>query len=232
MQPAGCEEPTPRPERQPDHHLSVRSPAGSAPTRHSSLLGHVGQRLGDALYEAASLRGLSLSPTGGARVSMQGTILDPLARRVRKFGRCDFQGNRGRAGRRASGSGGRGHAGDGRSTFSLVVSNAQAPNGFAKSGAPARARASAASSTGALAIIGHPDGTKRSPLTTPTPARIALRCPPLWAKLRPKCRRPPVQDFAGNPAGPNLRTLRDLRTPRVTDRRSRTSRRSRRRRGS
>ncbi len=58
-----------------------------------------------------------------------------------------------------------------------------------------------------LAVTGHPDGTEKSWLTLTHPLE-SLSFVRRHAKLRPRYRRPRVQDFPGNPPRPSLQTLR------------------------
>src|SRR6266508_705824 len=58
-----------------------------------------------------------------------------------------------------------------------------------------------------LAVTGHPDNTEKSWLTLTHPLE-SLSFVRRHAKLRPRYRRPRVQDFPGNPSRPSLQTLR------------------------
>jgi hypothetical protein len=61
----------------------------------------------------------------------------------------------------------------------------------------------------AVAVLGQPQGTHRE-ITGERPRVRSSRssCAPLLTSCGPRCRRPQVQDFPGNPERPSLRTLR------------------------
>jgi hypothetical protein len=123
----------------------------------------------------------------------------------------DLQGKgAGPAGGVTCGSGGRSHAGDGRSTRLRDVSSGRRdpPTGFGREELrTCSAENPAARERRALASIANP-GALRNRRQTPThplePFSIVRRS----AKLRPKCRRPRARDSPANPSRPNLRTLR------------------------
>jgi hypothetical protein len=138
---------------------------------------------------------------------------DSSARRVRKFGRGRFAGESCRSpGGAASGSGGRRHAGDGRSTLLPMVLSGRRdpPNGVALEDL-------SIGSTEDFISDGRGERTSPSPVTqtalrnhwlTLTPPLESLSFIRRYAKLRPRYGRPRVQDFPGNPQRPSLRTLR------------------------
>src|SRR6266511_3615731 len=126
---------------------------------------------------------------------------------------ADLQGNRaGGPGGGTGGSGGRRHAGDGQSTLLLLVSSGRRdpPNGVALEDL-------SIGSTENFISDGRGERTSPSPvtqtalrnhgltLTHPLESLSFVRC---HAKLRPRYRRPRVQDFPGNPPRPSLQTLR------------------------
>jgi hypothetical protein len=108
----------------------------------------------------------------------------PSARRVRKFGPGRFAGESCRGpGGATGGSGGRRHAGDGRSRPS--------PYGLERKTRPAERRRSRRpehrldrelhhrrEGRANLAVTGHPDGTEKSLANAHAPARVAFLCPP------------------------------------------------------